>query len=126
MPPRDIVIYGESLGTGVAAHACQQREAKALVLRSPFSSAVNVGKLAWPLLPLKQIMVDQYNTVDRIGSVHVPLFIVHGGRDAADSARHGAACLPRGQWPKTLTVVVPRAGHNDLFEQGPGLAFAIS
>lgn len=117
VPPRDIVVYGESLGTAVATHACQQREAKALVLESPFSSAVNVGKLAWPLLPLKQIMVDQYNTVDRIGSIHVPLFIVHGGRDAViplDMARH---VFREANEPKTLTVV-PRAGHNDLFEQG--------
>lgn len=117
VPPRDIVLYGESLGTGVATQVCQQRQAEALVLESPFTSVVDVGKLAWPLLPLKQIMVDQYNTIDRIGSVNVPLFIIHGGRDAViplDMARRvfHAACDP-----KTLTVV-PRAGHNDLFEQG--------
>jgi fermentation-respiration switch protein FrsA (DUF1100 family) len=117
VPPRDIVLYGESLGTSVATQVCQQREAEGLVLESPFTSVVDVGKLAWPLLPLKQIMVDQYRTIDRIGSVDVPLFIIHGGRDAViplDMARrifHGA------NDPKTLTVV-PRTGHNDLFEQG--------
>ena len=117
VPPKDIVVYGESLGTGVATQACQQRETKALVLESPFTSVVDVGKLAWPLLPLKQIMVDQYDTLDRIGSLHLPLFIVHGGRDAVIPLGMARHVFHAANEPKTLTVV-PRAGHNDLFEQG--------
>ena len=117
VPPRDIVLYGESLGTGVATQVCQQREAEGLVLESPFTSVVDVGKLAWPLLPLKQIMVDQYRTIDRIGSVDVPLFIIHGGRDAVIPLDMARRIFHAANDPKTLTVV-PRAGHNDLFEQG--------
>lgn len=117
VPPRDIVVYGESLGTGVATQLCQQREAEALVLESPFTSVVDVGKLAWPLLPLHQIMVDQYRTIDRIDSLHVPLFIVHGGRDAVIPLDMARRVFHTANEPKTLTVI-PRAGHNDLFEQG--------
>ena len=117
VPPRDIVLYGESLGTGVATQVCQQREAEGLVLESPFTSVVDVGKLAWPLLPLKQIMVDQYRTIDRIGSVDVPLFIIHGGRDAVIPLDMARRIFHAANDPKMLTVV-PRAGHNDLFEQG--------
>ena len=115
--PHDIVVYGESLGTAVATRLCLQREAQALVLEAPFTSVVDVGKLMWPLLPLQYIMVDQYRTIDRIGQVAVPLFIVHGGRDSViplDQARH---VFHAANEPKTLQVV-PRAGHNDLFEQG--------
>ena len=117
VPPPDIVLYGESLGTGVATQVCQQRVAEGLVLESPFTSVVDVGKLAWPLLPLKQIMVDQYRTMDRIGSVDVPLFIIHGGRDAVIPLDMARRIFHAANDPKTLTVV-PRAGHNDLFEQG--------
>jgi fermentation-respiration switch protein FrsA (DUF1100 family) len=86
--PSDIVAYGESL-----------------------------GKLLWKGLPLGLIMVDQYRTIDRIGEVTVPLFIIHGGRDTIiplDQARrvHHAA-----NEPKRL-VVVPQAGHNDLYDRG--------
>jgi len=115
--PHDIVVYGESLGTAVATRLCLQREAQALVLEAPFTSVVDVGKLMWPLLPLQHIMVDQYRTIDRIGQVDVPLFIVHGGRDNViplDQARH---VFHEANEPKTLSVV-PRAGHNDLFDQG--------
>jgi len=115
--PHDIVIYGESLGTAVATRLCLQRAPKALVLEAPFTSVVDVGLLMWPLLPLKYIMVDQYRTIDRIGQVGVPLFIVHGGRDNVIPLDQARRVLHAANEPKTLSVV-PRAGHNDLFEQG--------
>lgn len=115
--PRDIVVYGESLGTAVATRLCLQRDAEALVLESPFTSVVDVGKLVWPLLPLKLIMVDQYSTIDRIDQVKIPLFIIHGGRDAVIPLDHARRVYHAANEPKTLSVV-PWAGHNDLFEQG--------
>ena len=115
--PHDIVIYGESLGTAVATRLCLQRAPKALVLEAPFTSVVDVGLLMWPLLPLKYIMVDQYRTIDRIGQVGVPLFIVHGGRDNVIPLDQARRVLHAANEPKTLSLV-PRAGHNDLFEQG--------
>jgi fermentation-respiration switch protein FrsA (DUF1100 family) len=115
--PDDIVFYGESLGTAVATRLCLQRQPKALVLEAPFTSVVDVGLLMWPLLPLKFIMVDQYRTVERIGQVGVPLFIVHGGRDSTIPLNHARRVFHAANEPKTLSVV-PRAAHNDLFEQG--------
>ena len=78
----DIVAYGKSLGTAVATRLSLQRDVQALVLEAPFSSTVDVGKLLWKGLPLGIIMVDQYRTIDRIGEVTVPLFMIHGGRDS--------------------------------------------
>ena len=115
--PHDIVFYGESLGTAVATRLCLQRAPNALVLEAPFTSVVDVGLLMWPLLPLKYIMVDQYRTIDRIGQVGVPLFIVHGGRDNVIPLDQARRVLHAANEPKTLSLV-PRAGHNDLFEQG--------
>lgn len=115
--PQDIVAYGESLGTAVATRLSLQRQVKALVLEAPFTSTVAVGQLMWPFLPLGLIMVDQYRTIDRIGEVEVPLFIIHGGRDAIiplDQARH---VYHAANEPKSIAVV-PQAGHNDLFERG--------
>jgi hypothetical protein len=62
-------------------------------------------------------MVDQYRTIDRIGEVKAPLFIIHGGRDAIiplDQARH---VFHAANEPKFMAVV-PQAGHNDLFDRG--------
>jgi uncharacterized protein len=115
--PRDIALYGESLGTAVATRLSLQREAQALVLEAPFTSVVDVGLLMWPLLPLNLIMVDQYRTIDRIGQVQIPLFIIHGGRDVVIPLDQARRVLHAANEPKTLSLV-PRAGHNDLFEQG--------
>lgn len=115
--PHDIIAYGESLGTAVATRLCLQREVKALVLEAPFTSVADVGRLMWPMLPLGLIMVDQYRTIDRIGQVEAPLFIIHGGRDNVIPLDHARHVYHAANEPKTLSVV-PRAGHNDLFEQG--------
>jgi uncharacterized protein len=115
--PHDIVAYGESLGTAVATRLTLQRHVEGLVLEAPFTSIVEVGKLMWKYFPLDLIMADQYRTIERIGAVTAPLFIIHGGRDAIiplDQARH---VFHHAAEPKSM-VVVPQAGHNDLFERG--------
>lgn len=115
--PHDIVAYGESLGTAVATRLSLQRHVEGLVLEAPFTSIVDVGKLMWKYFPLDLIMADQYRTIERIGAVTAPVFIVHGGRDGViplDQARH---VFHMAAEPKTM-VVVPQAGHNDLFERG--------
>jgi fermentation-respiration switch protein FrsA (DUF1100 family) len=115
--PHDIVAYGESLGTAVATRLALQRHVEGLVLEAPFTSIVDVGRLLWPLFPLSLIIADQYRTIDRIGAVAAPLLIVHGGRDAIiplDQARHVFHAAAE---PKSM-VVVPQAGHNDLFDRG--------
>jgi fermentation-respiration switch protein FrsA (DUF1100 family) len=117
--PHDIVAYGESLGTAVATRLALQRHVEGLVLEAPFTSIVDVGRLLWPLFPLSLIIADQYRTIDRIGAVAAPLLIVHGGRDAIiplDQARHVFHAAAE---PKSM-VVVPQAGHNDLFDRGAG------
>ncbi len=115
--PQDIVAYGESLGTAVATRLSLQRSVEGLVLEAPFTSVVDIGLLMWPLLPLSLIMVDQYRTIDRIGEVDVPLFIVHGGRDAVIPLDHARYVFHAAKEPKTLSVIL-RASHNDLFEAG--------
>lgn len=114
---KDIVAYGESLGTGVATQLALCRELKALVLESPFMSIPDVGQKAWPFLPLRFIVADKYRTIDRIGGVDVPLLIVHGARDSMIPVAQGRRVYNEANNPKKL-VILPRAGHNDLFENG--------
>ncbi|MGH6831947.1 MAG: alpha/beta hydrolase, partial [Methyloceanibacter sp.] len=100
-----------------ASRLALQRHVEGLVLEAPFTSTLDVGRLLWPLFPLSLIMADQYRTIDRIGEVKAPLFIIHGGRDAIiplDQARH---VFHAANEPKSM-MVVAQAGHNDLFERG--------
>jgi hypothetical protein len=115
--PHDIVLYGESLGTAVAARLALQRQVEGLILEAPFTSIVDVGRLMWKGFPLGLIMADQYRTIDRIGGITTPIFIVHGGRDAIIPLGQARSVYHAAPEPKAL-VVVPQAGHNDLFERG--------
>ena len=115
--PRNIVAYGESLGTGVATRLALLRPVKALVLEAPFTSVVDVGRLVWWFLPLRLVMTDQYRTIDRIGSVKVPLLIVHGARDSMIPVTQARQVYAAANEPKTLAIL--RCGdHNDLFDHG--------
>jgi len=115
--PRDIVAYGESLGTAVATRLALQRHIEGLVLEAPFTSIVDVGQQAWKGLPLKLIMTDQFRTIDRIGEVQVPLFIIHGGRDEIIPLAQARRVFHTANEPKRFSLF-PRAGHNDLFDRG--------
>jgi fermentation-respiration switch protein FrsA (DUF1100 family) len=115
--PHDIVAYGESLGTAVATRLSIQRHVEALVLEAPFTSILDVARLMWKGFPLSLIMADQYRTIDRIGEVKAPLFIVHGARDAIIPLDHARHVFHAASEPKRLAVV-PQAGHNDLFDRG--------
>lgn len=117
IPADDIIAYGESLGTGVANQMALQRSLKALVLESPFTSAVEIGRQAWWFLPLQLIIVDQYRTIDYIGQVRAPLYIVHGARDNVIPVQHAREVYAAANDPKKL-VIVPRGEHNNLYEHG--------
>ncbi len=114
---KDIVSYGESLGTGVAVQLALSRSVKALVLESPFTSLPELAKRAWPFFPLNLVIADRYRTIDKISGVDVPVLIVHGARDEIIPVAHGRRVYHVANQPKQLSIL-PRAGHNDLFEQG--------
>jgi len=114
---RDIVAYGESLGTGVATRLVLERPVKALVLEAPFTSVVDVGRQVWWFLPLRLIMTDQYRTIDRIASVDVPLLILHGARDSMIPVTHAREIHAAANEPKRLAIL-RNGDHNDLFDHG--------
>jgi len=88
--PENIVLIGESLGTGVAAAMAATHNAAALVLDSPFLSAVDVAERRYPFFPIRLVMQDPYRSDIAIRDVHMPLLILHGDEDPVipqDSAR---------------------------------------
>lgn len=117
VPAREIVAYGELLGTAVATRLALQRPVRALVLEAPFTSVVDVGLQVWWFLPLRLIMTDQYRTIDRIGSVRVPLLIVHGARDSLIPVTQARQIYAAANQPKSLAIL-RRGAHNDLFDHG--------
>ena len=116
-PAERIVAFGESLGTGVAVALASKRKVGRVILQAPFTSAAEIGALAYPFLPVRLLMQDQFRSDERIGEVRVPLLILHGQLDRVVPFAFGEGLLALANEPKRL-VRFPRGGHNDLDSHG--------
>ena len=116
-PPQQIVIAGHSLGTGVAVRLAAERPARALVLESPFTSAMAVAARLLPWAPVSWLMRDRFRSDQWIGQVRMPLLIVHGDHDGTIPIAQGRALFALANQPKTF-VAIPGGGHDDLPEHG--------
>lgn len=112
-----IVLYGESLGSGIAVAVAAERQAAAIVLESPYTAAVDIAAEVYPWVPVTWLMKDQFRSRDLIARIEEPLLIIHGAEDMVVPARHGERLHQLAGEPKRL-VVVPGAGHDDLWLNG--------
>ena len=78
---KNIIIYGESLGTGVAVEIAQNRSFAGIILESPFTSMIDAGKDKYPFLPVKLLLKDKYESNKKIKNVTSPILIMHGEID---------------------------------------------
>ncbi|HJN61504.1 MAG TPA: alpha/beta hydrolase [Alphaproteobacteria bacterium] len=115
--PESILLYGESLGTGIAVHLAAERAPAAVVLEAPFTSIADVAQARFPILPVKHLILDRFDSKSKIAQVAAPLLIVHGGRDGTIPLRFGKRLFAAAGEPKKLKIY-PEAGHNDLYEHG--------
>jgi uncharacterized protein len=113
----DIIVYGESLGSGVATQVAAARNVGGIILDAPYTSTVDVGARNFWFLPVRLLMADRYETIRHIKKVTAPLLIVHGESDvvipvAMGRAVHAAATSPR------QIVTFPGAGHENHSDYG--------
>src|SRR5690606_36442504 len=86
-----IVLWGESLGGGVAVALAAERPVGRLVLEAPFTSAADVGARTYPFVPVRWLMKDQFRSDERIARVTTPVLVLHGAPD-------GVVPIALGEW----------------------------
>ena len=77
----DIIIYGESLGTGIATEIAQYKNFAGIILESPFTSMIDAGKDKYPYLPVRLLLKDKYESDKKIKNINIPILIMHGKVD---------------------------------------------
>ena len=77
----NIIIYGESLGTGVATEIAQNQNFAGIILESPFTSMVAAGKSKYPIFPIKLLLKDKYENDKKIKNIMSPILVMHGEVD---------------------------------------------
>ncbi len=113
IPPWEIIIFGRSLGGAVAAWLVHTHPPRALILESTFTSVPDVAAQAYPFLPVRQLGRIQYNTLERLPEIEVPLLIVHSPDDNVIPYSHGQKLFAAANQPKEFLEI--RGGHNDGF-----------
>ena len=78
---KNIVIYGESLGTGVATHLSQNRDFAGIILETPFTSMIDAAKKFYPYIPVGLLLKDKFENKNKIKNVKSPILIMHGEKD---------------------------------------------
>lgn len=113
--PEGLILYGESLGTGVATQMALDFPVKALVLEAPFTSYPDVGAVYYPYLPVHWLARDRYENLSKIGRISAPLLVIHGDADKTVPFDQGKRIFEAAPEPKWFHAV-PGAGHNNLYD----------
>jgi fermentation-respiration switch protein FrsA (DUF1100 family) len=120
-----IVYFGESLGSGVAVRLATEHPARAVVLRSPFTSFVDVGRVHYGWLPVGLLLRDRYPSLARIKQIRSPLLVIAGANDTIVPAAQSRKLFEAANEPKRL-VIVEGADHNDeAVAAGPQVVEAV-
>jgi fermentation-respiration switch protein FrsA (DUF1100 family) len=120
-PPDRIVLWGHSLGSGVAVALAATRPVAKLVLEAPFTSITDVARRMFPVVPVRWLMHDQFHSDERIGAVTASILILHGARDIVVPIALGERLYQLAREPKRF-VRYPKGGHDDLDDYGAGIA----
>lgn len=113
----EIVVWGRSLGASPAVWVASQREAEALLLETPFYSAVSVAAERYPFAPVAWLMVDQFRSNEWIGAVEEPVFVGHGTADRTVSVSNGERLYAEAPNPFAIWIE-EGADHSDLWARG--------
>ncbi len=117
-----LVLYGESIGTGVAIQIATEYPVAALILQVPFTSLGAVGQFHYSFLPVKWLLRDQFNSLEKVKKIRSPTLVLHSTHDTIipiEITKELYEALPS---PKEI-VSVPNSGHNDLFDASYSITF---
>jgi uncharacterized protein len=111
--PADIIIYGRSIGSGVATEIAANNENAALILESPFSSLLDLAKHLYPYLFPQLFLSYKFDNVEKINKVKSKLLILHGTSDDVVPFESGKKLFEAFNGQKEF-VAIKNGGHNNL------------
>ncbi len=111
----EIVLYGESLGTGVAIEIGTRYFFKSIILEAPFTSIYDIAKKRYKIYPFKFLVLDKFDNFSKISKVLSPLLIISGKNDEIIPHSHSLKLFSKAKQPKD-SVFIDEAMHNNLYD----------
>lgn len=109
--PEQIIVWGESLGGGIASKIAHDKAVGGLVLQSSFTSIPDIGADLFPLLPVRMLATIEYGTHKRLSEIKCPVIVMHSPTDEIIPYEHGRKNFDTANEPKVFVELV--GGHND-------------
>jgi hypothetical protein len=113
VPAERVILFGKSLGGGVAVQLATERPHRALVLSRAFTSLPEVGAELFPWVPVRWVMRTRFDNVTKLRDCRRPVFLHHGRRDTLVAPAHAQRLLAAAPEPKEL--VLDDGDHNSPF-----------
>lgn len=110
----EIVVLGQSLGSGVAVDTAGQRPAVAVILVSAYLSVLSLARTYYPFFPVALLTKDPFRSDLKIVGVRQPKLFIHGRHDTIIPLSSGEALYQIAPEPKQMLIY--DAGHNDLWD----------
>jgi len=110
----NLSVIGRSLGTGVATHLASTRTIKKLILVTPYDSIQHIAQDSYPIYPMSFLLLDKYNSIDRVNQIKSQTLIILAQHDAVIPAKYSSLLID--EFPKSQVQVetIEESGHNDL------------
>jgi fermentation-respiration switch protein FrsA (DUF1100 family) len=115
VPPERLVIFGHSLGSGVAIELASRVPAAGLIVEGAFTSVVERGQELFPLFPVGLIATQRFPSLDRIASINMPKLFLHSPEDTVIPYAHGRRLFDAARDPKRIVDV--KGGHEYAFRK---------
>ncbi|WP_053006190.1 alpha/beta hydrolase [Kiloniella spongiae] len=112
-----LIMYGESLGTGMAVWLASKHNVKAVILEAPYSSIADVAQSKYWFLPARFLLKDKWKSHEAIKDVKAPVFIFHGEKDGVIPVQFSRKLLKAIPGQKQAAFF-EKGFHMDLYEHG--------
>jgi pimeloyl-ACP methyl ester carboxylesterase len=109
-----IVLWGQSLGTGVAAEMASRDRGARLVLVAPFTSTVDMAARVAPFFPARMVMVDRFDTLAKAPGITAKTLVVHGDIDDVIPFEQGERLSKA--LPSATFLKVAEGRHDNLYK----------
>jgi fermentation-respiration switch protein FrsA (DUF1100 family) len=110
IPDSSIVLYGESLGSGVAIEMAAHRQLKGVILGAPYTSIIDMAKRDYPWMPIELLLKHPFDSLSKLPQVTEPLAILHSRDDRVIPFELGKELVEQAQAPKRFYDFTDR-GH---------------
>jgi uncharacterized protein len=116
----DVVLWGESLGTGVVTWLAARHKVRGVILQAPYTSIAELAQELYWYLPARWLVRDRFDNLERAPRLLAPVMVIHGEADEVVPLAHGQRVLAAAAAPKR-GLFLPGRRHNDALD-GPAYA----